>query len=84
MHDLICTHCKYSHCICTDDQVTSSLHTVLEPFLLRRVKSEVNKIRLIQYLHTPLSLSYTGVAGSACEERSDTLHWVVCTAEKVL
>ena len=54
--------------ICSDDEVTSSLHTVLESFLLRRVKSEVSTFNILNIkVYHPFCV-VLGVARPANEE----------------
>ena len=56
--------CAYIHCIIThtdDDNVTSNLHKLLQPFLLRRVKSEVRSFGCV--VHTYVC-TYIGIRTS--------------------
>jgi len=44
-----------------DEQVAASLHTVLEPFLLRRVKTEVCTYNYTEYLFQLIHTTFTEV-----------------------
>jgi SNF2-related domain len=72
------------------NKLISQLHKILRPFMLRRLKADVEKSLVRTYLcmllSSPLcpSLTKLRVVFKAAKTRNYSLHWHECNAEEVV